>query len=173
MGLSGALNMTHTDSWRLKSNHGKQMALWLAAIGMGLALIVAFRHFDANGLTNSLAGFLLGLFLLFLGVTILLTQGSQTVVVDPRRRMIVVEDTTPFGVKTRVIHFREIVGTGIGYLGKRSNFVNFYYINLHLRNGKKYSLFPPGRFYDGWSDRSAMEARRQQLEALLRQDASG
>lgn len=166
------LNMTHTDSWQFKSNHGKQRALGLVSIGMGLTLIVAFRHFDTTGMTNSLAGFLLGLFLLFLGVTVLLTQGRQTVVVDPQRRQIVVEERTPFGIRKRVIRFHEIVGTGIGYLGKRVNFVNFYFINLHLRNGKEYSLFPPGRFYDGWSDRSAMETRRRQLEGLLRQDAS-
>ncbi len=147
------------------------MALGLTALIIGLIFTIAFRHFDGSAMTNTLAGFLLGLFLLLLGGTVLLTQGRQTIVVDPRSRQIVIEETTPLGVKKRVIHFHEIVDTGIGYLGKRSNFVNFFYISLHLRNGKRYALFSPGRFYDGWSDRSAMEARQQELELMLKQDA--
>lgn len=166
------MNMAHIDSWKFKSNHGKQVALGLASIGMGVALMVAFRHFDASGMTNSLAGFLLGVFLLLLGSTTLLIQGRQTVVVDLQTHQIVVEDTTPFGIKKRIIPFHDILDTGLGYLGKKSNFVIFYYINLHLKNGKVYSLFPPGRFYDGSSDRSVMETRRRQLEELLTQHPS-
>lgn len=162
--------MTDTDSWQLSSSYGKQLALALLATALGLMLAIGFRHFDATWFTNSLAGFMLDILLLITGVSALLTQGRQTVVIDPRGRAIVVEGTTPFGSKTRVISFDEIADTGIGYLGKSSNFVKFYYIVLRLRNGNKYSLFPPGRFYDGCSDRSTVESHRQRLERLLRQD---
>lgn len=163
------MNMSDTDSWQLSSNFARQLALALLATVLGLILVIGFRHFGAAGFSNSLAGFLLGVLLLVVGLAALLTQGRQTVVIDPRGRSIVIEDETPFGNKTRVIRFDEIADTGIGYLGKTSSFVNFYYIVLRLRNGRKYSLFPPGRFYDGWSDRPAMEARRQRLERMLRE----
>lgn len=158
------------DSWKFESHYGKQLALGLAAIAVGAVLMAGFRHFDASDLTSSLAGFLLGAFLLFLGFLLLLTRGKQTVVVDPAKRRIVIEDATLFGIRQRVIGFHDIVRTGIGYLGKKSSFVNFYSINLHLRSGKVYSLFPPGRFYEGGSDRQVMETRRQQLEEMMRQN---
>jgi hypothetical protein len=159
------------DSWKFESNSGKQTALSLACIVVGIALAVGFRHFDGSGMTNSLAGFLLGLLLLLIGISAFLTRGTQTIVIDPRMRHIVVEDTNQFRTKKRLIPFGDIVGTGIGYLGKKSNFVSFYYINLKLRSGEVYPLFAPGRFFDGGSDRSVMESRRQQLEEYIRQYA--
>jgi hypothetical protein len=86
-------------------------------------------------------------------------------------RHIVVEDTNLFGTKKRLVPFSDIVHTGIGYLGKKSSFVNFYYINLKLRSGEEYPLFSPGRFFDGGSDRSVMEDRRQRLEEYIKQFA--
>lgn len=96
--------------------------------------------------------------------------GKQTIVVDPKLRRIVVEDMNRFGVKKRLIPFSNIVDTGISYFGKKSNYVNFYYIILKLRNGEKYPLFAPGRFFEGGSDRSVMEIRRQRLEEYLNQN---
>lgn len=157
------------NSWKFESNPGKQTALSLACIAVGLALAIGFRHFDGPGMTNSLAGFLLGLFLLILGILAFLAQGKQTIVIDPRMGRIVVEDTNRFRTKTRLIPLSDITDTGIGYLGKKSNFVNYYYIVLTLNSGEEYSLFAPGRFFDGGSDRSIMESRRQQLEEWIRQ----
>jgi hypothetical protein len=158
--------------WKFTSNYPKQVALAFAAVSIGVTLLIGFRNFDASGMSNSLAGFLLGLLLLVIGVIALLTQGRQTIVIDPRMRLIIMEEMTPLGIKKRLIRFDDIVDTRVGYLGKKANFVNMYYIKLHLRNGKAYSLFSPGRFYDGGSDRYVMETRRQQLEQLLKQDAS-
>jgi hypothetical protein len=159
------------DSWKFENNSGKQTALSLACIVVGMTLAIGFRHFDGSGMTNSLAGFLLGLLLLLIGIAAFLVRGKQTIVVDTRMRHIVVEDTNLFGIKNRLIPFGDIVDTGIGYLGRRSTFVNFYYIVLKLRNGENYSLFAPGRFFDGGSDRSIMESRRRRLEEYIKQFA--
>lgn len=159
------------DSWRSESNSGIQTALSLASIVVGITLVLGFRHFDGSGMTNSLAGFLLGLLLLLIGVSAFVVRGKQVIVVDSGVRQIIVEDTNLFGTNKRLIPFSDIVDTGIGYLGRASNFVIFYYINLKLMNGEEYQLFTPGRFFDGGSDRSVMESRRQRLEECLRQFA--
>ncbi|RJO60160.1 hypothetical protein C4544_06080 [candidate division WS5 bacterium] len=157
------------DSLKFESNSGKQMVLSLLSIVVGIILVVGFWHFDGVGRTNSLAGFLLGVFLLLIGISAFLVRGRQTIIVDLGRRHIVVEETNKLRSKKRLIPFNEIVGTGIGYLGTKSNFVTFYYINLKLKYGEEYPLFSPGRFFDGGSDRSAMESRRQRLEEYIKQ----
>lgn len=157
------------DSWKFESNSGKQTALSLASILVGIILVIVFRHLDDTGITNSLAGFLLGLLLLLIGISAFIMKGKQTIVVDIGMRCIVVEDTNQFMVKRRLIPFSDIVGTEIGYLGKKSNFVTFYYINLKLKSGEEYPLFSPGHFFDGGLNRSVMENRRQRLEETLKQ----
>lgn len=157
------------DTFRFESQSGRQTALALASLVVGLTLAYGFRHFDGSGMSNSLAGFLLGMLLLVIGLAGLLARGKQTIVVDPQMRRIVVEDAYLFGTRKKVIPFNEIVGTGIGFVGKKSNFVSFYYINLKLNNGAVYPLFSPGRFFEGGSDRSVMESRRQRLEACIKQ----
>lgn len=159
------------DSLKFESNPGKQTALSLLGIVVGVTLVIAYRHFDGPGMTNSLAGFLSGLLLLFIGVSAFLAGGKQSIFVDPQSRCIVVEDTNRFRTKKRSIPFGNNVDTGIGYLGSKSNHVSFYYIILKLKNGEQYSLFSPGRFFDGGSDRSVMENRRQRLEEFLDQYA--
>ncbi len=153
---------------KFENNTGMQTALSLACIVVGAILVMAFRQFNGQDTSNSLAGFLLGLLLLFIGICAFLMGGKQTIVVDSKSRRIVVEDMNRFRAKKRVIPFGDIVETGIGYLGKRSNYVNSYYLILKLRSGEKYPLFAPGRFYAGGSDRSVMESRRQRLEEYLK-----
>ncbi len=156
---------------KFESNPGKQTMLSWACIVPGIVLVIGFRHFDSHGMTNSLAGFLTGLILLLIGISALLAVGQQTVVIDTGARCIVVEDKNRFRTKQRSIPFGDIVDTGIGFVGKKSNFVAFYYIILKLRSGENYALFPPGYFFDGGSDRSVIEARRQRLvEYLAKQD---
>ncbi|MHB8880085.1 MAG: hypothetical protein ACYC69_01090 [Thermodesulfovibrionales bacterium] len=159
------------DSLRFESNSGKQTALALACSAVGMILVIGFRHFEGSGMTNSLAGFLLGLLLLLIGIAAFLVRGKQTIVIDPGMRRIVVEDASRFRTNKRVIPFSDIAGTGIGYLGKKSNYVSFYYINLRLRSGEDYPLFSPGRFFDGGSDREVMESRRLRLEEYIHQYA--
>ncbi len=155
------------DRWVSESSPGKQLAAAIGCAAVGLVLVVGFRHFTGPGLTDSRAGFLLGLLLLGIGAAGALTQGRQRVVVDPSLRVITVEDFSPLGTRRKAVAFDEIERVGVGYLGKRSNFVGFYYLVLHLRSGKEFPLFAPGRFYEGASDRSVVEGWRHRLEGLL------
>ena len=159
------------DALKFENSSARQTTLAAACSVAGMILVIGFRHFDGSGMTNSLAGFLLGILLLLIGIAAFLVRGKQTIVVDPGMRRIVVEDANRFRTNKRVIPFSEIAGTGIGYLGKKSNYVTFYYINLRLRNGEEYPLFSPGRFFEGGSDREVMESRRLRLEEYIKQYA--
>jgi hypothetical protein len=117
--------------------------------------------------TDALAGFLLGVLLLVGGVLGFLLTGPQTIVVDPRMRVITVEDVNRFGRMKRVIPFGEIAAVSLGYLGKRSSRVEMHYLVLDLAGGEKYPLFAPGRFYEGGSNRSVVEGWRRRLEEYL------
>ena len=156
------------DSWTSQNNPTKQTLLSFGTFIVGLLLVVGFRDFAlADG--NALAGFLGGIFLLIMGAVGFLMSGKQTVVVDPRARRIVVEDTNRLRTKRRSIAFSDVVDIRIGYLGKRSNYVNFYSLVLELKSGEEFPLFGPGQFHEGGSDRSAMEDRRRRLEEYLKQ----
>jgi hypothetical protein len=158
------------DTWKIESNPGKQTAIALACMVAGLVLATGFRNFDGTGMTNSLAGFLLGLLLLLIGVAGVLTGGKQTIVVDPKARRILIEDTSRFGKKTRSISFNEIVGVSVSLMGKRSSGTITYYLVLRLETGKTYPLFFPAYFEGRW-DRSVAESRCRRLEEYLKQPA--
>lgn len=157
------------NKWESQSNRGNQLVLSLVCVVIGVVLAVGFRHFHGPGMSNTLAGFLLGLLLLLIGLSALVMNGQQTVVVDPAVRAITVRESNIFKTTMRAIPFHDIVDVHIGYLGKRSNYVNFYYLILKLRSGEEYSLFPPGYCYAGASDRSVVESWQQRLETYLRQ----
>ena len=154
------------EQWRSESSPGKQTTAAVGCTVVGLILAYGFRDF--SGSSNALAGFLLGILLLVIGVAGFVVRGRQSVVVDPRMRDITIEDKNLFGTKRRKIRFIEIEGTGVGFLGKESNRVTFYYVLLKLRNGEEYSLFAPGRFYQGATDRHMVESWRQKLETCIR-----
>ena len=151
-----------------QSNPVLQEALAWFCVAVGGALIYAGRDYSGAAQSEVLAGLLLGVLSLIIGIAAFLTVAKQTIVIDPRTRCITVEDANSSGIKTRSIHFSEIEGTGIGYLGRSSTFIGFYYIVLKLKNGEEFSLFAPGRFYVGGFDRAVMESRRQRLEEMLR-----
>jgi len=153
-------------SWTSQSSAGKQIAVSIACSLVGLVLALACRDFRTAG-GDATAGFLLGVLLLVIGVAGLVTSGRQTVVVDPALRRIKVDDSNFLGEKTRVIAFSEVTQVSVGYLGKRSNFVTWYYLALTLRSGEKYSLFSPGRFFKGASDRATVEGWRKRLEGYV------
>lgn len=160
------------DKWTSQSKPGKQLALSLASCVVGLVLLIGFRDFSAAG-SNALAGFLLGVLLLIIGAAGLLLSGTQTIVVDPGARHITVVDSSRFGTKKRVIPFGDIVDISIGYAGKKSNYVSFYYLVLKLKSGQDYPLFAPGRFFEGASTRSIVEGWRTRLEAFLSGQGDG
>jgi hypothetical protein len=163
----GRLAVTHEygGMWVSRSSYLKQTALAIAAVVVGLVLMFGFRHFQGSG--DMLAGFLLGVLLLVIGTAGLAVAGTQTVTVDPACRRIVVEDRTLLGARTREIAFSEISDVSIGYQGKKSNFVQTYYLVLRLTGGGEYPLFAPGRFFTGASDRATVEGWRQRLQRYM------
>ncbi len=156
------------ELWTSQSNPGKQIMLSFASVMAGMVLLIVFRDFNGSG-TNALAGFLLGVLLLLIGAAAFLVSGKQTVVVDPGARCITIEDSNRFRTKKRSIPLSEIAGVSIGYLGKRSSFVTWYYLVLKLRSGEEYPLFSPGRFFQGGSDRSTVAGWKERLEGYLGQ----
>ena len=153
------------QTWVSRSSFFKQTALAIGSTVVGLVLMFGFRHFQGNG--DMLAGFLLGVLLLVIGVAGMVVAGTQTVTVDPAYRRIVVEDHTLFGAKTREIAFAEIRDISIGYQGKKSNFVQTYYLVLKLTSGSEYPLFAPGRFYAGAGNRATVEGWRRRLQQYM------
>jgi hypothetical protein len=137
-----------------------------AIIVVGLILMYGFRNFDGSGFTNSLAGFLLGVLLLVIGVPAILMVGKQTITVDPNARQITVEDNSRFGVKQKIIPFNEIVDLRVSRLGNRTEGSVSYYVSLKLTSGKNYPLFFPA-YYDGRWDRSVAESRCSRLADYL------
>ena len=152
--------------WVSRSRPGTQTVVAAGSTAVGVALMFGSRAFSTPG-ANSLTGFLLGLLLLLVGIAGVLAGGEQTVTVDPTMRSIMVEDRYLFGARSRVIPFPEIKSVSIGYLGKASNYVQRYYLVLHLTSGAEYPLFSPGRFFPGGSDRSTVEGWRQRLQECM------
>jgi hypothetical protein len=153
------------EPWRSESHPGKQLLLAVGLLAVGVVLAGAARNGPA-GNVGVKAAFLLGLLLLALGIVGLVMAGKQTVVVDPGPRTITVEDSGLFS-KRRTIAFDEVREVAVGYQGRRSNRVQTYYLRLTLGNGRKYSLFAPGRFYEGASDRSVVEGWQARLERYI------
>lgn len=160
------------DIWTSQSEAVKQRLLAIVCAAAGLILAIGFYHFDGAG-SNSRAGFLLGLILLAIGIAGFFWCTAQSVVVDPRTRRITVTDVNRFSTRKRVIPFGSIVDIRIGYLGKKSNYVTWYYLILKLNSGEEYSLFSPGRFFAGGSDRSVVEGWRLRLQKYLTPDSTG
>jgi hypothetical protein len=155
------------DAWTIESNPAKQTALAWAIVVVGLILAYGFREFDGSGFTNSLAGFLLGILLLIIGVPGIFMVGKQTITVDHEACRIMIEDTSRFGRKNRIIPFNEIVDLFVSELGARSDGSVSYYVTLKLTSGKNYPLFFPS-YYDGRWERSVAESRCRRLEEYLR-----
>jgi hypothetical protein len=150
------------EPWRSESRPAKQSVLAIGCTVLGAVFVVGFRHM-AGANTGVKAGFLLGLLLVGLGLVAFVMQGRQTVVVDPATRTITVQDKTFFGTRRRGIALDDIADVGVGFLGRSSNYVKTYYLELTLRSGGRCSLFAPGRFYEGASDRSVVEGWRDRL----------
>lgn len=154
------------NPWISHSNTAKQTALAIGCGLVGVVLMIAFREFSAAG-GNARAGFFIGVLLLVIAVAALLT-GKQSVVVNPRTRSITVENSGPLGSNKRVILFSDITDIRLGYQGKRSNFVQRHFLVLMLKSGEEYSLFAPGRFYEGGSNEAVVMGWRNRLQGYLR-----
>lgn len=159
------------DRWVSQSSPVKQTVLAAVCAVAGLALMYGFRDFGAVR-SDAFAGFLLGVLLLVIAIAGFLMSGRQTVTVDSATRLITVEDSTYVRHKERLIPFDDITHVGIGFLGKRSNFVTWYYVALKLSSGEEYPLFAPGRFFAGGSDRATVVGWQRRLERCLSGSAS-
>ena len=154
------------ELWISHSNPVKQYLLALGSLVIGLIMSIGFySERSLNG--NAMAGFLLGILLTVIGVAGFLATGKQTVAIDARKRRIVIEDTRLFSTTNRFILFGDIADVSIGFLGKRSNYVSFYYLVLKLRDGEEYPLFAPGRFFAGSSDRAVVEGWKKRLQDCM------
>lgn len=154
------------NTWKIESSPGKQTLLACVIVVVGLILALGFRDFDSTGLTNSLAGFLLGLLLLLVGLATLVLGGKRFIVVDPEARRILIEDVNRFGQKSRLISFDEVDKVYVGRLGNREGGSISYDVLLKLKVGKHVSLFRPAYFEGTWN-RSIMEGRYRRLEEYL------
>jgi len=154
------------DSWISTSNPRKQIRLSMISAATGLFLASYFISFNSPD-RNIMAGFLLGMLLLVIGAAGFMVCSRQQIVVDPNSRHITIEEINRFGTKKRTINFSDVIDVTIGYLGKKSNFVSWYYLVLKLKNGEEYPLFTPGRFFEGGSDISTVEGWRQRLKLYL------
>lgn len=86
------------DVWRAESSPAKQTAMSVGCLVVGAILAYGFRNYAGN--QNSLAGFLLGVLLLVLGIAGIVMFSKKTVVIDRNKRIITVTDTG-FLVKNR------------------------------------------------------------------------
>ena len=154
------------DAWKIESSPGKQAVLGWIILAIGLILAIGFSNFDSSGMTNSLAGFLLGLLLMFIGIVALWMRGKRSIVVDPEARGIVIEDSGRLGHEKRSISFEEVGEVYVDSLGDREGGSISYDVVLKLKMGENVSLFRPAYFEGTW-DRSIMENRRRRLEEYL------
>jgi len=153
--------------WITQSNPSKQALYAVVSAVLGVLLVVGVLLSGSRG-ENALAGGLLGAMLLVIGGVGALFTGRQTVTVDPHKKQIIVSDVQVLGAGSRTIAFGDVEHVSIGYLGKKSNYANFYYLVLKLRTGEEYPLFAPGRGFDGASDRETVDGWRCRLEEYLR-----
>ena len=80
---------------------------------------------------------------------------------------LVLEEPMPFGFQPSQIGFSEIRDVAIGYQGKKSSFVQTYYLVLKLTTGKDYPPLAPGRFYLGASSRTTVEGWQRRLQEYM------
>lgn len=152
--------------WVSRSRPSLQLFATAGALVVGLVLMWLARDFRTGG-ENVLAGFGLGVLLAVIGAWGMFTTGLQTVTVDPRVHRIDIDDLTILGPRHTSITFAQVSRVSIGYIGKKSNAVQTYYLVLHLADGREFPLFAPGRFFEGASSRGTVEGWRDRLEGYL------
>lgn len=152
-------------SWKSERSVFQQTVAAVAMLALGLVLAVGFRDAAGPGLTNARAGFLLGVLLAAIGAGTLLFGGRQVISVEPRLKRIVIKNESWLRGSTREIRFNEIAEVSVGELGDREGGSISYHVVVKLKTGKAVPLFVG--FYEGGSDRAAMQARCQRLSACL------
>ena len=156
------------DLWVTESSPARQSAVSWGMLAVGLVLVYVFRGFHGPGLSNSMAGFLLGVLLAAIAVASLLSGGKQIITVDPQRRQIVVRGQNRFSGGTKVILFKDVARVRVGRFGKASNATESFHVSVVLKQGGTVPLF--FGFYEGQFDRSVAQARCDRLATYLQLD---
>ena len=104
--------------------------------------------------------------ILIVSVIALVTDGEQVITVDPKRRAVLIETTSRFCKKRRLIPFRDIADVSLGQIGDVEGGSISYFVQLNLKSGKDVDLFV-GFYGDNYS-RVEMESRCNRLLEYLR-----
>lgn len=159
------MNDMSRDIWISRLNTGQLKLYGAIGVGVGLVFIMLVRQASSLSSVTSTSAFLLGLLILILGLVALVMNGEQVITVDPKRRMVLIETTSRFGKKQRLIPFRDIADVSLGEIGDIEGGSISYFVQLNLKNGKDVGLFVG--FYGGNWSRGEMESRRQRLIGYL------
>jgi hypothetical protein len=153
------------DLWVTESSPRRQTAVSVAMLAVGLVLAYGFRGFHGPGISNSMAGFLLGMLLIAIAAASLLSAGKQVITVDPQRRQIVVSGQNRFSSGKRVILFKDVARLRVGRFGDASDGIESFHVSVILKQGGSVPLF--FGFYEGQYDRAVAQARCDRLAAYL------
>lgn len=154
------------EKLNIKGNTTQQKIISLLMTIIGLILILSLNDNFKNLSSNEQAGLFLGFLIFIIGGINLIISNQQEIIIDPNLRQIIIKNWNNFRFNEKIINFDKITDIKIGYLGKKTNFVNFYYLELRLSNEEKYPLFSPGYFYK-ISTRSKAEEWKLKLENYI------
>ena len=155
-----------TNSWAFESNRNRQIFLAILIIFVGILLTYLCRNYDASRFSDTLAGFLLGLMLILIGVPAFVVTGKERTVIDTHARCILIEYRSRFKRKNTLIHFDDILSMRVAHIGRYSSGVVTYYISMDLRSGEKQLLFFPAYYEGRWSF-DVLENRLRKLEEIM------
>ncbi|MCK9410219.1 MAG: hypothetical protein WCX28_00710 [Bacteriovoracaceae bacterium] len=155
------------DSWKIESNPRKQTVVTWGIIIAGIIFVYGFRNFDGSQLSNSLAGFLMGILLLIIGIPGAFFIGKQTITVDRASARIVIEDKSRIRKKKKIIPFNDIIKISVSQSGSQWNGSVSYFVLLKLISGNQYPLFYPS-YYDGRWDKSIIEERCGKIREMVK-----
>jgi hypothetical protein len=150
------------EIWTTESNKSKPAIMSLGCLAAGVLIMYFSYHYAGPNDDNAWAGLMLGVLLTLVGLYAFIDGRKQIITVDPNYRQIIVVTIGRFRTKKRIFLFDEIEDIAIGYIGKKSNFVHFYYLVLKLKDGKEGSLFSPG-YFDNGTNREIVEGWRNRL----------
>ena len=155
-------------TWTLVSNVWYQRILSVGLILLGVVFITNSNysmHWDYER-----SAYLLGWLIAVVGWASLVVCSKEVTVVDSSKRMVIVRENLYGRLKEHAIPFGAIARITVGRLGRPSSGVNFYHIEIMLRNNQKVTLLSPGKFYPGCFDRNQIEKYRTRLDTMVNAD---
>jgi hypothetical protein len=159
------IKASEMNTWKIESNRNKQTAMMLGLTAVGLVLTIKLTV--GHGASET-AGFLLGLLMMVLGAVGLYMGTTRAVVVDPKSRLISIEDTNRIGQRKRSIPFKDVADAYVDKSGDRDSGSIAYDVMLKLRSGKTVALFA-GAVFDGRHDQAVMAERCRLIGQYLQQ----